>query len=236
MNQRRRAGAAGAVGAAITSMLIAGCGVIGEDGFADQPIEEIEDAIVADMTTVSALRMKGSVKGGSAQDSVDFAMDKEGDCVGHIRQGQGRASFMVVGGKRAFIKADTAFYKANGGGDPAVLKKVANKWVKQDPSTTTDFCSLQKFLDEFAGQFDGEAEEGKPETGEEAEMNGRDVVEFISEEDGETTRMWVGTGAEHYVMKMVSEGGDEPGTFTFSDYNKDVVAKVPAKAVSIPGQ
>ena len=47
---------------------------------------------------------------------------------------------------------------------------------------------------------------------------------------GEETTVWVGSEeGRHWILKMVVTGGDEPGEFTFSEFNDAFQVKAPPK-------
>lgn len=63
-------------------------------------------------------------------------------------------------------------------------------------------------------------------TGVTTEIDGTPALELIAEDDRGTTRMWVATGRDNYVLKLAREdpGADE---FTLGDYNDPVDVSVP---------
>jgi hypothetical protein len=117
------------------------------------------------------------------------------------------------------------FWKANakaGDDAEAVIAAVGDKWIKTKGSNDqlTEFCNLVKLVGVLYQQ-DADAK------GEIAEVNGVPANELTSEHDGATTHTWVAIDVPHYVVKVETEGGDEPSTMTFSDFDKELNLTAP---------
>lgn len=230
MNTARRVAAGAATISA--AMLLTGCGgSAGNGGFADKSAAEIEDAAKKDMKEVSSLTMDASLKQADGQLEMKISMDDEADCLVDMKKQGASAEIIVVKGETAYMKADEKFYKLTGesGRDPAVLALIADKWVKYPAEKTKSFCNLEDFLESFE-----EEDDEKSKKGDETEVDGEEVVELISEDDDETTTASIATEGKHYVLRMETEGGDEPGSIALSDYDEDVKAEEPDDVVEIP--
>lgn len=212
-------------GAICVLMALSGCGLTGSS-----ESDELVEASRKDMQAVTALTMNASIKQAGKPTKLRISMDLENDCKVTMHTGGGTAEIVVIRGKKGFLKADAAYYKSTGAKDPAVLNLVAGKWVEYDAKQAAEMCGLEDFLDEF----DEETEDSSAGDGKETKVNGRAATKFTEENDDETSTIWVATGADNHVLKIETVGGDEPGTFTFSDYNKDVKVAKPAKFVRIP--
>jgi hypothetical protein len=221
---------------AVAALALAGC-----SSFAEKSADEIKEATVADMQDVTSLTMDASLAQAAGELEMTISMDDEGDCLVTMQQRGGAAEILRVKGDEAFIKADAAFYEATGA-KPAAVEMVAGKWVEYDVDRT-DMCNLEDFLDDFDDDSDEDDDEGdedgedaKFEKGDESEVDGEAAIELVGEKDGETSTIWVATDGDHRVLKMETEGGDEPGTFLFSDYDEDVKTERPDDVVEVPKQ
>lgn len=222
MNTYRRVAAGLATLA--TATLMTGC-----SSFADKSAEEIQEAAVEDMQDVTSLTIEATIEQADGDLELKMASDDEGDCKATMKQQGGAADILVVEGKEAFIKADGAFVQMLGtqGGDPAVQERLANNWIEYDISEATETCDLQDLLEEVDTADD-------VEKGEETEVDGEDAIELISKKDGETTTVSVATGGDHYMLKVVTEGGDEPGTMLLTDHDEDVQTERPDNVIEQP--
>ncbi|WP_406401808.1 hypothetical protein OH805_22015 [Streptomyces sp. NBC_00879] len=161
-----------------------------------------------------------------------MSIDSKGDCKGTLSTGDtGTAELMRVG-DNAYMRFDEAFLRSQNEGSSAeetaaVLKMLKGRWVKSDASSPEDkeqleFCELKTFLGQFEEGFN------LMRRGEETTVNGQKVL-TLTEKDGDTSyKVYVATKGEPYVLKVEQKGGEEPGTITFSAFNKPVGAKKPA--------
>lgn len=82
-------------------------------------------------------------------------------------------------------------------------------------------CDLGSFVGDFTGgDWDAVTK------GETTEIDGDPALELIAENEGGITRMWVATGQENHVLKVVREGA-EPDEFTLDEYSEPVDVSVP---------
>ncbi|WP_154402910.1 hypothetical protein [Nocardioides speluncae] len=208
-----------------TAMLMTGC-----SSFADKSADEIKDATIEDMKDVSAFTMAGTIDQDGGESELKFSMDEDGDCVGTLKRSGGTADFIVVKGEKSFFKADEALLTSTGQTDPAQVALMADKWIEQPVEQTDNFCNLDKFLEEFE-DVDEDREVTKGDT---TEVDGEDAIELISKDEKETTIVSIATDGDHHVLKMEGKGGDEPGSFTFTDYNENVEAEEPDDVMQPP--
>jgi hypothetical protein len=200
-----------------------------EDDFADSSVEDIQKAAVADMKDASSLKMSGSFTNGEQEQTLDVSMNTEGECTGTLEVGGGSAEFISLA-DAAYLKGDQDFWEATTG-DPnqaaAVMALVGDKWAKVPGGGEGfgDACDLESLLDGLEEE-DGEA---KAEKGEETEVDGQEAIELVSEEDGETTTALVSLEDPHYILSVEVTGGDEPGSFTFSEFDEEIDLAAPAE-------
>ncbi|NYF97880.1 hypothetical protein [Janibacter cremeus] len=82
-------------------------------------------------------------------------------------------------------------------------------------------CDLESFMVDFT-----DADWDAVTKGETTEVDGDPALELIAENEQGTTRMWVSTGQDNHVLKVVREGA-ESDEFTLGDYNEPVEVSVP---------
>jgi len=212
---------------------LAGCGK--DSGFGDQAVADIEAQAATDMKTLNSVHIAGTVttsEGGDAAFDIDAS--KGGDCSGTMTIKGGTAQILSVSGT-SYLKGDEAFWTANAGAQAqALIQLLGDKWLKTGGSDSqlAELCDLDKFLDGL------DKDQGTADAkGETSEINGVDAVEITSEKDGATAHIWVAVDGKHYIVKLVTEGGDQPGTLTFSDFDKELhVTAPPADQVTDLGQ
>lgn len=225
----RRTRLAAALGAA-TVLALTGCGSDGGGGddFADAPVEEIEQQVKDDMAAVESLTMRGDITEGEQEMSLDLTADTDGNCTGTIAfAGRGSAEFIRADGN-VYLKGDEEFWNSMAGGQAAQVQQLlGDKWAQVPEGQAgnfTEFCDLNNLLDELTEE-DGEdgAEVTKGET---QEVDGQEALELRSEEDGETTQVWVATEDPHRILRMEHE---TEGSFEFSDFDVPVDAQAPSE-------
>jgi hypothetical protein len=201
---------------------LAACGK--DSGFADKSVADIEAAALTDMKTLSTLHLAGSIAMTEGDVALDMDVSTAGDCSGTMTIKGGTAQILSVGGT-SYLKGDEAFWTANAGAQAqAVIALVGDKWLKTGGSDAqlAELCDLDKFLDGM------DKDEGTGDAkGEITEINGVDAIEISSENNGATTHAWVAVDGKHYVVKLETTGGDQPGTMTFTDFDKELNLTAP---------
>lgn len=218
---------AGAVAGSL--VLLTACG--GND-FAESSVKEIQAASLEDMKALDSMRLDGSVNSGGQEISLDIALNTAGDCTGTIGVDEGTAE-LVKEGDTAWFRPDEAFWRAQGG--PAaqqIIDLVGDKWVvlpADQQQQFAGFCDLDELLAEIE---DDDNPDGKVEGTE--DVDGQEAVRVSSTNDeGDPTQVWVATEDPHYILKAEVTGGEEPGSFTFSDFNEDINLQAPAEEDTI---
>ena len=206
------------------ALLLAGCG---GGGFADESASTILDAAEKDMKALSAMTMTGELTTDGQQLGLDMSLTTDGDCKGTMEIDGGSAQILSVGGE-SWLKADSGFWDATAGGDSSQVQAiVGDKWVVMPPGegSFAEVCDLDTLREEM-----GDENEGDGEVGETEEVDGQDAVTVDTETDeGDPLRVWVAVDEPHHVLQLeVTEGG-EPGTITFSDFDKDLEIAAPSE-------
>ena len=240
---RRTALAALCLAAAATASLT-GC-LSGEDKADNKPKGpfaglsggEIADRSVKATTGASSLRMKGDVpddeSGGTIR--IDMALDKKGECAGTMSMGGKGKADLIKTGDTLYAKYDEEFLRDQAGGDSkeetdAVVKMMAGKWTKMaatgsDAKDIASFCDLDTVLAD-ATDVNSDATRGRTTT-----VDGTPAI-VLHEKDGKDSyTLYVATQGKPYLLRIDSKSAKDPGTLTFTDYNKPVPANAPSGKV-----
>ncbi|MFC7265236.1 hypothetical protein [Streptomyces lutosisoli] len=195
---------------------------------------EIADRAVKATTGANSLRMKGNVPddedGGTI--GIDMALNKKGECAGTMSMaGQGKAD-LIKTGDTVYMKYDEAFLRAQGKGQSksetdGVVELLAGKWTKMsatgsDAKDIAGFCDLDSVLAD-AKNVNSDATRGKTTT-----IDGTPAI-VLHEKDGKDRyTLYVATEGKPYLLRVDSTSAKDPGTLTFSEYEKPVPAEKPA--------
>jgi hypothetical protein len=195
---------------------------------------EIADRAVKATTGATSLRMKGDMPddedGGTIR--IDMALDKKGECAGTMSMnGQGKAD-LIKTGDTVYMKYDEAFLRAQSKGDSksetdGVVEMLAGKWTKMaatgtDAKDIASFCDLDTVL---AGAEDVNSDATRGKT---SSVDGTPAI-VLHEKDGKDRyTLYVATEGKPYLLRVDSTSAKDPGTLTFSEYDKPVPAEKPA--------
>ncbi|MET7681919.1 hypothetical protein [Streptomyces sp. NPDC005423] len=202
--------------------------------FAGLTGEEIADRSTTATTGASSLRVKGDMRDdeSSGTIAIDMAVNKKGECAGTMSMdGQGKAD-LIKTGETVYLKYDEAFLRAQSKGESksdtdAAVSMLAGKWTKmsakgKDAKDIAGFCDLNALLGGAADDNSGTTR-GKTTT-----VGGAPVV-VLHEKDGKDGyTLYVATQGKPYLLRVDSLAAKDPGTLTFSDYDKPVPAQKPA--------
>jgi hypothetical protein len=208
------------------ALAAASCGkdkpaVIGND-FTDKSASSIELDASTNMLEVKALHYEGIYTTSDGETtSTDLNLSKSGDCSGTITTSAGTAEILMVNSE-AYLRGDEQFWKAAGAAADKVAALSGGKWLnsKETNKSLTKACDLTHLLVVLYEHY-------SDAKGELAEVNGVPAVELIGEKNGTTTHTWVAIDVPHYIVKVETEGGDEPSTMTFSDFDKELDLTAP---------
>ncbi|MFG3286950.1 hypothetical protein [Streptomyces sp. NPDC048111] len=179
--------------------------------FADRTGGQVfTDAVKADRQA-SSLRLKADIK--DAKDGptkLDLTMDAKGDCTGTIGAGKdavaliktGRTVFLRPAGHRTWTRTST---------------------TSADGKDLASVCDLSGYLTD-PGQ-DTAAAKGATTT-----VDGRPAMVLTEKDGDESYTLDVATSGRPYLLKMVTVGGDSPGTLAFSHFGEPVHAVAPPKS------
>ncbi|KUJ66737.1 hypothetical protein ACZ90_33970 [Streptomyces albus subsp. albus] len=151
--------------------------------------------------------------------------DSSGDCVADLGIDGGTVK-LIKKGDTAYMKYDAAFWKAQGKDGEDAAKVIGDRWTKtkasgSDAKALTEACDSDQLLAE-AATGPNAARKGRTTT-----VDGRPAI-ILTEQDGDATyTMYVATEGKPYFLKVEQKGGKDPGTITFSDFDKPVGAVAP---------
>ncbi|MFE9838490.1 hypothetical protein ACFYP4_25615 [Streptomyces sp. NPDC005551] len=220
--------------AAAATVSLTGCGEDKADGpFAGLSGGEIADRAVKATKGATSLRMKGDVadeeSGGTIR--IDIALDKKGNCAGTMSAGGEGEADLIKSGDTLYMRYDETFLREQSKGEPkdetdSVVEMMAGKWTKMsaaggDAKEIQSLCDLDTVLSE-AGDVNSDATRGKTSS-----VDGTPAI-VLHEKDGkDRATIYVATKGKPYLLKVDSKSAKDPGTLTFSDYNKPVPAEAP---------
>ena len=225
----------------VTLLAVAGLSGCSDDSadrsgsFEDGTAAEIRDAVVADMEKLSSVRMAGTAQVEGQPITLDVHMDTEGNCVGSIVLKGGRAQLINTPAE-SYLRGDRPFWR-NTSQTPAqgeaFVRKIGSKWVRMGAGAGdfTSFCDLDQIVSGI-----GEGSTGV-EKGNFGRVDGRGAVSLTKPGSvGGTDTVWVAADGRHYILKLETVGGDEPGSFTLSGHDQPVDLQIPdrSEVVDLP--
>ncbi|MFE6229330.1 hypothetical protein [Streptomyces sp. NPDC057854] len=237
MRANRKLWATAAISLAVVAG-VSGCGKGDDkpaDPFAGLSADAIADKAVEATKSASALRLSGNGTDEGAEMKVDFAVDNKGNCKGSMETGKGGKADIVGTGGTSYMKGDDAFWKSSSGEEGssdaeagAISTLLKGRWMKmpageEGPGAFCDLKSLTKDMDEDTPRK-GMTREA------DADVDGTPAAVLKGKPDskGETATLYVAKdSAKPYILRVVTTGGEEPGTVTLSDFDKPVSVTAP---------
>lgn len=225
----RKSVVAAALASALSVTVLSACG--GEDGLASKSADEIKDQTVDAMRAAKSMTLDFTRTADGQEMAMKLSLTKSGECKGTVTTDGANAEILRVDGT-SYMKPDSKFWELNAGSpEQAQLIEAAvrGRWVEMSGGEDdfASFCDLDTVLKDMDEKDD------KPEKGDEGEVNGTPTIGLVEKEDGETTTAHVATEGEPYILKMDIEGGDEPGTAEFSEFDEKVAVEAPSDSVSL---
>ncbi|MBD0709966.1 MULTISPECIES: hypothetical protein [unclassified Streptomyces] len=231
-----------AVAALLCGALALGAGACGtsedDDAKAKGPFGELTGSQILDKaigTTKTAKSLSIAVDTTSEGERLKafFSLDTAKKCTGTLSIGAtGTAEVLKADDKDVYLRLDETMLREQLKDEDqetrdAVLEQLKGRWTKSpmsDPETKdmTEFCDLKGLLAEFEKGATG------IEKGEETTVDGKMAIKLTEKSDDETNTVYVAAEGTPYLLKVVTTGGDEPGTIAFSRYGEPVTAKAPA--------
>lgn len=184
----------------------------------DMTPEEVRDAVMATMESVTSLNMSGHID--QEDMTLDLSMDTDGRCKGTMEVEGGEAS-IISDGSGSYMRGNEDFWVASTGEDASSLSMFIDTWVKMQTGDDSfdSFCDLDNLLEEFTGGGSADFEVGGTRI-----VNGNEAVELVAK-DG--SRLMVANSAPHHILKIISRDPLDSGEFTFSRYNEQLEISPP---------
>ncbi|MGA5192099.1 hypothetical protein [Streptomyces exfoliatus] len=206
------------------------------DPFDGLTADEIGDKAVTATRTATSLRMEGRIVTDGQPLDIDFAVNDRSECTGLMKIEGGTAELRRLD-KITYMKGDEPFWRASMASQgmseaeiDTTIELIKGRWLKIAPGQPGSgdldgVCDLKELLADL--DEDKEGRSGLTR-GPDAEVDGTPVATLVKKKArGETTTVSVAQEGKPYILKMVQTGGDEPGSITFSDYDKPVDVVVP---------
>ncbi|WP_329623042.1 hypothetical protein OG357_23600 [Streptomyces sp. NBC_01255] len=108
----------------------------------------------------------------------------------------------------------------------ALIDKLRGRWTKSpaegpDAPDELTLCGPVRFHSTLEQGWDDDPAKGEPTT-----VDGRKALKLVRPGNESETTVYVATEGPPYILKIVTKGGDVPGTTTY-DYDRPVEAKAP---------
>jgi hypothetical protein len=200
-----------AAGLAIGVIGVSGCG--GGDPLAGQSGKQVLDKAVGNLKSASSFTMSGSVRESGGAYTVHLGYKPGAGCTGIVDQvGKGTISVVVIG-KTAWVKPDTAFWKATAGGQAAtVIRLIGGKYLK---GSTTDgtVVGLARLCDvtSLTTQLQAPTNVAR---GQATTLNGKQAVPLTDTKKGAT--LYVTNASSPQVLQLVNSKTGNAGKITFN--------------------
>ncbi|WP_033208924.1 hypothetical protein [Streptomyces bikiniensis] len=201
--------------------------------FAGLTGSQIADKAFAATNAAPSLTVDVDTTSEGERTRAHVSFDTTGKCAGTVTLGATATTELVrADGKNVYLRFDEASLNEQSEGETpevreAMFKALKGRWVElpasdPDAKDLLALCDAKELLD-GSGQGASGIERGGETT-----VGGRKAL-ALTEPDGDVTRtVHVAAEGTPYVLRIVTKGGDEPGTITFSHHGKPVTAKAPA--------
>ncbi len=220
--------------ASVSVALLAGCGGGsggGSEPFEGQSADDIAAKAVEATRKAESMHVKGDnrLKDGSTV-TIDVSVDQRKNCQGTIGAGETTAEVRHTEAT-LYLRGDEQYWENALKQQPGAARKMApklqDKWVRMpaNDATTTGVCDKQGFV---AAMDEDKSERQGMKRGDTTEVDGEEALKLTKKNSaGETLALYVATKGEPYILKTTTEGGENPGSVTFSDYDKPVEPEQP---------
>ncbi|WP_240134827.1 hypothetical protein [Streptomyces sp. MUM 178J] len=208
------------------------------DPLAGLTADQIADKALDTTKAVNSLKVKGSKNADGELTEFDVAVTQKGDCAGTLRSGgstadSGSSADIRVVGKAAYVKGDEKYYQETGEEDGAsaeegagIAELLKGRWIKVpedegDPDDLAAICDVDIHLELADRSKTGLAK------GEDADVDGKKAAVLTKKSGAETFTYYVSKDGEPYLLKFTSEGGKEPESVQFADFNASLTVEAP---------
>ncbi|GAA0607194.1 hypothetical protein [Streptomyces crystallinus] len=217
------------------------------DPFAGLTPDAIAEKAVGVTKASNSVKVAGSGISDGEHMALEVSVTRVGNCSGSVTVKGGTARLLKADAKSFYMQGDEKFYRAlaKEDGTPkrqadAMIEVLKGRWMKMPtdtPSTSkkrhgktsgddlSQFCVLSELV---SGMDDDKGDRTGMTQGPDTVVAGVPAVTLTKDRgDGSTVTMYVAKQGPARLLKVAENGGDEPGTVTFSDYDKPVTITAP---------
>jgi hypothetical protein len=203
----------------------------GGDPLAALSADAIGDKASADTAAASSVHVTGAGSVAGNPLKLSLAITRSGDCDGSYSEGKQGAFQMILIGKTVWTKPNDAFWKVNGGSDPAVLSIVSGKWIKDSTGSAglgsmSALCSLRGLFGNLKSKATGLV---KGTTG---IVDGQRALQLKDSGDGS---VYVSDTATPLMIR-ISASGSGGATFDLTDYGVSPAITAPPASQTLSGK
>ncbi|WP_254404849.1 hypothetical protein [Streptomyces sp. AC627_RSS907] len=218
----------------VSAALLAGCG--GDSGgestpFEGQSADDIAAKAVEATQRAKSVHLKGDtrLKDGSTV-TIDVSVDQEKNCQGTIGAGGAEADVRHTDAT-LYLRGDEQYWlnalKRQPDTARKMVPKLQGKWVRMpaNDATTAGVCDKQGFI---AAMDEDKSDRRGMKRGSTSEVDGKEALKLTKKTSaGQTLALYVATEGEPYILRTTTEGGENPGSVTFGEYDEPVRPEQP---------
>lgn len=199
--------------------------------FVALPAQRIVEAAVDDMWRVKGYVVSADLRVNGSKSTLAARVGAGGDCDAKVTLGAARQEYRQIG-DLVYVMANRAYWTDSLGerDGRAVAKEAKGRWLRRSgPSARQSFCE---------GNYASPAliSGARYSKGTPTKLDGQQVVPVTITLRDLSVTVWVRTGKRHYLVKMRTKGGSQPGTISLSDFDKEQVVQVPDPKQVVDGQ
>lgn len=218
------------------------------DPFAGMTADAIAEKAVGVTKAANTVKVSGAGISDGEHMTIEVTVTRQGHCSGRATVKGGTAHVIKADLKSFYMKGDEKFYRAvaKEDGTPkrqadAMIEVLKGRWMKMFTDAPKkskkrrgkasgdgmgEFCVLSELV---AGMDDDKSDRTGMTKGADTVVAGVPAVTLRGKKksDGSAVTMYVAKQGPAHLLKVVETGGDEPGTVTFSDYDKPVTITPP---------
>ncbi|WHM36740.1 hypothetical protein [Streptomyces sp. BPTC-684] len=221
------------------------------DLFAGMTPDAIADKAVGVTKAANTVKVAGAGISDGEHMTMQVTVTRQGNCSGKATVKGGTVSVLKADAKSYYVKGDEKFYRAMAKEDgtpkreaDAMIEVLKGRWMKMPADALKkskkrrgkasgddmgQFCVLSELV---AGMDDDKADRTGMTKGADTVVAGVPAVTLTKKKSDGSVTMYVAKQGPARLLKVAETGGDEPGTVTFSDYDKPVtITPLPADQI-----
>ncbi|MFI6421322.1 hypothetical protein ACIBG6_28425 [Streptomyces sp. NPDC050842] len=158
--------------------------------------------------------------------------DGRGNCTATLTYGASDTVDVITVDKDVYVRSsETRLRREERDRSPedleVLIEKLTGRWTKSpadgpDAPEELALCSRVGFDAGLENGWDDDSAKGDPTT-----VDGRKARKLVKAGGESETAVYIAAEGPPYILKIVTRGGDVPGTTTYSDYGRPVEAKAP---------